>query len=357
MSGVGKPPTKKPRLEASAMQVVSGNEGWEMLDTSSYFDRLPENAIDNVVRFLSDSPRANNWPIHISRNILGLFEVDGELGRFMSARFSGIFCYKGELKDISSFQLDKESVLSCEMESIEELFSSLSVPCVNSFRTFIVGHGFPQKDIRCQIDYLSTKWPNVQSLILDCDAPEGRVWLEMFGKNLVCLRSEYFLHWREISTFCPGLRHLYLGTVDCHGEYGYTFWKKVGKNLETLSIHVTLGGLNQISLIKEHCRGIKRLLLSGSDGEVNDEISKRIVSYGDQLVGAELTFMSEAQMLLVKNSCSNSRFDLCIEYDDLGPALSMLGDKIGAIESGAWPWRVHAPERSVDWDGGEKSDL
>lgn len=70
MSEAELPAPKRPRRLVRAERVVSSTE--EQGIQELVFDKLPEYAIDNVVRYLSDSPRAENWPLHIRCNILGL---------------------------------------------------------------------------------------------------------------------------------------------------------------------------------------------------------------------------------------------------------------------------------------------
>lgn len=43
----------------------------------SFFDGIPENDIENVVRFVSGPLRRLNCPIHLRWNILGLYNATG----------------------------------------------------------------------------------------------------------------------------------------------------------------------------------------------------------------------------------------------------------------------------------------
>jgi len=60
---------------------------------SLYFDTLPENPLDNIVRFLSDSPRAHDYSAYI-RNIFPLYAVKGDFAVFIRARFSALTLYR-----------------------------------------------------------------------------------------------------------------------------------------------------------------------------------------------------------------------------------------------------------------------
>jgi len=63
---------------------MNDEEYEEMAARLLYFDILPENAISNVVRFLSEAPRAETWADYIDLvDISGLYDVKGELGAFM----------------------------------------------------------------------------------------------------------------------------------------------------------------------------------------------------------------------------------------------------------------------------------
>lgn len=67
-----------------------GEESPEIL-TALYFDSLHENAIDYVLRFLSDTRRAENRTRGIKlEEISGLYDVQGELGAFLYGSFTAI---------------------------------------------------------------------------------------------------------------------------------------------------------------------------------------------------------------------------------------------------------------------------
>lgn len=193
------------------------------------------------------------------------------------------------------------------------------------------------------MECLSKKWPYGRSLILKrCCGTDRRIWVENLEKTFQV--SDWKME--EISSYCPYLRHLYIDRqrVVWSGVEEDTFWRKVGKHLETLCIS-TIERIQQARLIKDHCRKIKSLDLSGRGGQENGEISKSIASYGRHLGNTELKNKSETQMRRVKRACPNSRLDLSIDYGLLGPAIIILGDKLEDIQA------------SMEYDSSEAADL
>lgn len=75
--------------------------------------------------------------------------MDGELGSFLSTRFTGIYLYKRRISqsdnyvDQSHLHFGKQSAVACNIEFIEGLVSFSFVPCIKSFQTIIAEYGLP----------------------------------------------------------------------------------------------------------------------------------------------------------------------------------------------------------------------
>lgn len=56
-----------------------------------YFDLLPENANENISRYISVNPNSKQWPSFIDeQDVATLYNVDGEYKRFICGRFDAI---------------------------------------------------------------------------------------------------------------------------------------------------------------------------------------------------------------------------------------------------------------------------
>lgn len=206
---------------------------------------------------------------------------------------------------------------------------------MKSFETVIVGRDLFQSlscgfyrvpKSRRPVECISTKWPNVRSIILKCSFSD-QIWVEKFGIHLSSIRQEGWGRWRFNPYPFPGWCHLHLRQVDFYGE---VFRKTVGKSLEEVSVRSFLYNIPLIRLIKEHCRNITHLFFRWKEEEVCDEIFEGIDSFGVQLEHALVHNISETQLLRVMKGCSNSWFDLatCSISKSLKPALKILGDKL-----------------------------
>lgn len=68
-------PHKKARRAKS-----KGGNGIKLL----YFDLIPQNALENIVRLPSTSPRDENWYWYLDADqIISLFRINGDFGLFM----------------------------------------------------------------------------------------------------------------------------------------------------------------------------------------------------------------------------------------------------------------------------------
>lgn len=106
---------------------------------SLYFDVIPENALENIIRFFSRWPRVKNWPNHTRlEDVYGLYEVEGELGRFLLARFTGVHvATTRDATDLNNLSDANEEIISCTEYFLTQISTSGRV--VPSFGTLVVG--------------------------------------------------------------------------------------------------------------------------------------------------------------------------------------------------------------------------
>lgn len=91
-------PFKMMRMETKQVPIDEADVYIPML----LFDLLPENAIDNLIRYSSARPKGKLWTTYIdTEELSALNQVNGALGKFMNARFNAIclstyICAKNE---------------------------------------------------------------------------------------------------------------------------------------------------------------------------------------------------------------------------------------------------------------------
>jgi len=191
MNDVIQPPPKKQRIGVDSALANTNIEQLEVKTRSLYFDLQPENALDNIVRFRSRSPWAINWPNHtLLEDILDLFGVAGELGRFLLGRFTGVYVISDLPHWIEMYfdniGVKNDEAIICRPEFLWYFIKSGRV--IPSFKSILVGgkyrlHSSQMKD--CDFDSLSKQWPNIRRLIF-LDQSVGN-WFETFGKDLESL--------------------------------------------------------------------------------------------------------------------------------------------------------------------------
>jgi len=324
MTRAAPPPSKKRRLQPRTLPSnPNGTKSKEKLARPLYFDNLEENAIDNVLRFLSRMPLELKWSLRIDlREITGLYGARGELGSFTRSRFTGI-----RLRNIHHFvwstlqcpEIDREEIIECHQES----FHCLSVPngALQSFRLVIVEDSVDIEDIRNWTDLISEHCPHIRSLVLGCDDTMARVCLEKLGPKIESLYCNIISS--GTAAHCSRLRNLYLTEMELQASDAKV-WETIFGNLETLHVESPVE-MYLVDFVKKSCRKIKSLELSGKDDAVMDAISKCIAHYGFQLCHVLLHLMTEDQLLRVKIACPKTQISLSTNRLRLAPALKIAG--------------------------------
>jgi len=319
-----------------------------------YFDRLPENALDNIVRFFSASPRAHNWPNFTQlENVHGLYDVHGEMGRFMLGRFTGVHVtrdFRRNNMDLNHLGVSNEGIIACANVFLMKLASSGRV--IPSFQTLVVGALQYKDEARdYNLDSLSKQWPNICCLLFASRHVYQGQWLTIFGKNLATLYARNPN--MDIPNHCTNLRHLYLRNNTWRGINRRMFWERIGKNLETISAHF-FREVGYAEHLTKYCPKIKRLDITGDIDRLvweQDVIAKCIASYGEQIEHAEINFTSESDLKLVKSACPNCNFSIRVSNKhELRMTLAILGHQLKAVEVACFDGSLSHDEPPADWN-------
>jgi len=325
MAQSSRSPSKKRRIHPQPLTFIANDEQSEEIPALSlYFDTLNENEICNVVRFLSESPRAENWRNCIDlSDILGLYEAEGKLGTFMLTLCTALRLSSRNISFYGLFRGETEEAIRCEPESLLHL--SLPERVAESFCTLFVRYDVPDEldeyvadEI---VDCISENFPNIRELHLDVGLTEGD-WIRELGQRIESLYCDDFL--MDVAKCCPNLRHLYLYDIVGH-KYDVKSWEKSLENLETFCVLRATQSIDVIEFVEKFCRKIKRLELDGGGDEVQEALSKCISSYGNQLERVRLHSMTESQLLRIKSACPNARIELIIYEELLAQSVKIIG--------------------------------
>jgi len=296
--------------------------------------------MENIVRYLSDSPRAENWSVHLEVDyIFELYSVQGQLSAFLHSRFTRLYLHTGTLIDVNDLVLGKELVISCRIESVLDWPQHLG----QHFHTIIIGSSFYfSKQVYQQAGFLSNRCPNITSLYMRCDGAHGRIWVRAFGANVTKIHVETGHRLREIAEFCPKLLEITLAKPSWCDHESEAFWRKVGKTVEKISTVFMTGGSKEIDLIETHCRKIKHANFTMINCGLNERISKCLASFGGQLEQATVQFMSKEQLERVRAACPNARLNLIIS----APDQYIEDDQLGEVEV---RFKASSSNTTADW--------
>jgi len=152
----------------------------ESVARSLYFDIVPENAIANVVRFLSESPRAEKWANNIDlAKILGLYHLKGELGAFMFTLSTTLRLNSANITGLSSSESEPAKSIGGEPEYL--LDSSIPERVAESFCTLVIGYDVVYEVAKRHVEFISGKFPNIRELILECMEGSEQFWIKKLG--------------------------------------------------------------------------------------------------------------------------------------------------------------------------------
>jgi len=283
------------------------------------------------LRCFSRLPAAKNWETHVKlEGIIGLGGISGGLGSLFRTRFRTLCVSKTEYCNeenlyygwklrkkphlwTNDINVARKYVLSGGGESLTTLVVGIDMYKSGRGSTRIVQDFF-------------TNCPNVTSLSID--EPRS-TWLNYFSSRLKTLEVStkdetgfYIPHTSSLRslTLYSGFNYFYLPRL-----------KSVIENLETLTICGGTPRGNEFKQILERCFNLKRVSIKGPI-MLQNEFTRFIASYGDQLQYAYLRDMSTNQILRVASACQNARFHLQdYKYGLSVAAITAIGDRMEEI--------------------------
>lgn len=240
-------PKKKARRESASPTSEKDSSLHPM-----YFD-LCLDANENIVRFLSSKPKTTYWEKHVhAEDACPVYEMDSELGKFMSIRFKSIF-------------------VSSRKYTLNYTGNWIAVN---------------KKNVASKID-------NLESVLFHLDeADETISWIEQFGPSMSTLRSIRYVGpeiMTAISLHCTNLKEIGVSGSNMDLQ-SMNIWESLGKTLEVLSLGLDSSREEEMRKIKKHCRSLKSIHIYANssiywDGSALNTaaLSRCLISYGGQL--------------------------------------------------------------------------
>jgi len=314
--------------------ILSGKCDATLLPTL-FFDIVPQEVHENVLRFFSRIPQARNWETHIHLlDLLGTFRVSGQFGAMMRNRFTSL-CVSATVNCLHErtswhWKLPTEGILSTN--DIKVAHAYVLAGGGHALNTLAIGQNVMHK-VEAETggiveDFFRT-CPNVKSLSVH--DPRG-AWVSRFGRKLKKLEySAISTH--VISQFCSSLEELNVQIFEFAPAYDdCVLWEKLGGNLKVLTLDcIDTFPPCTLQNIGKYCRNIRHLFVYGF---VHDRspVVDLLCSYGKQLKTAYLSYMCEGDILKVVRACVNCRFDVQFYGSTpIYPALRILGNRLESV--------------------------
>jgi len=307
----------------------SGDSSSDPIESALFFDAVPQELLDNVLRFLSLVPHAVNWDIRVRLiDVMELYRVNGGLGTFLSTRFHTLSVSKST-DGYHEHQSDK--------------FDDICERSGNFLRTIVIGEGMydEEKNGRDIVLDFRAACPNVRSL--NVVEQLGR-WASAFGTQLEKLDITSDMVTVAIPNYCPSLRKLnFLGmsfreSISSEGPFddydsilNGIDWEFIGSKLESLTLSRVSITDGELKRMRKHCGNLNHIKIRSNDTE-SKAIADFIVSYGDQLELVYVDFMPENELNLIAEGCKNARFHTAVFAERLLlPTLRILGPRLEKI--------------------------
>jgi len=278
-----------------------------------FFDSLPDETLDNVLRYFSRIPYAKNWQSHI--NVGHLVEAIGNGGVFGTKSISRfhtllVSCTKNYNRDEARPAWKELAGPYLWTKDIKVAHAFALAGGGESLRTLVIGGGMysRRRDGEDLIDDFVKHCPNVTSLSIE----EGMdsVWVSKFTSQLKILEVRGAVR-RNINEHYPALRMLrirsYFGTQD--------LLRRIGASLESLAIHYfVVERDDDVDKIKLYCPNLKSVSLGWLSSGHNPAVSRLLASYGCNLEYSHLHCIGEDGIRDVVTACPNARFHLSDGY-------------------------------------------
>ena len=303
----------------------------ESNERKSYLDLLPDSVLDNIVRWVSNSPRSVAWSEHLKvPDIVSLFSAGGDIERVVRQRFTSLsfdtnslFMFENEFATSDPFGL----YLGDKKLSTSELLN-LASPTYTALRVRDPISKYLK--LPAKLDEFLEKCANVKAL--NVSSSSSRMWVERLGPRLEKLDiiNPSLSVCCTIQSRCMQLRELRIKKASRKSLGRSQLWEKIGGTLEKLWISFLFLGTKEIQKIQQHCRKIRWLYIP-NDFPVNEALTECIVSYGKQLEHAFLPDMNKEQLQSVVKACPNALFNMRLEEMSHYVSLKQVGKQLQEV--------------------------
>lgn len=278
-------------------RLARGNENI-YITPAFYFDLLPTDVLNHILRFFSALPDAKRWENHIRLNdIVGLFsETDDCFADFMNNRFNTL-CIS--------------NTIDCSYEKKTFLwhFKRKRMLCTNDVKLaseFVLAGGGKylhsllvgsNMETEGMVDVFSREnCPNLTSLSVYDNRSN---WIPTFGDQLTKLEcrnlsSPFTMH-------CANLKEINIdvGSSRIFDEItvSTSLREQVGASLEILILtRASKTRVEEFYKIAEYCRKLKGIVIPVIRSQWGAALGKLLASYGVQLRWAVISSLNEAQL-------------------------------------------------------------
>lgn len=305
-----------------------------------YFDALPQEILDNVLKFLSRLPHALSWGKHISlSDVVVLYIAIGDLGTFL-CRFHTL-CISKTIDCVDErrqykWKVPREGVLWTD--SIDVAHDFVLGTAGESLRAIFIGDGMYDelRNGRDLVDNFVDACPNVRSLSI---VEKCGGWASAFAMQVERLEVVSNNPECAIPNYCPALVELNLCNKSNYAnDFPYLHisginWDHVGTKLESLTLTGFLHSEDELNRIRMACKGLKHIdIWSLSALQDTRKISEFIASYGGQLKYIHIYEIKEGELSHLAATCRNARFHAKIFTDHLlQPTLRILGPRLEGL--------------------------
>lgn len=308
-------------------------------NTAMYFDIIPTNTLETIIRWTSEAPRAEAWVDRIiPRKIVPLFRASGELGNYLLTLFDKLHLNDSTRQDI--WERKKERGMVQDNSNgfpgwALEVAGALAGKNIRSLYISIRGSTASSMSSSqytllnmCPVVWQKTHpFPNIERLSYFSYGDER--WLRKFGGNLkaLCIQNVWTSDLNSIPKHCPLLRELRLSNVD---SVKPSLWIAVGKNLEILEI--LKSKRYALKDIRAYCRKLTVIQIHHTDGH-EIEYMNLLASYGDQLEYAVVPQTLSSHTITLVRECTRAAFYLKIHHPSSNDTLSLkaLGYRLEKI--------------------------
>ena len=302
----------------------------------NYLDTIPSDALEHVVRHISDRPRYRNWLAFISATDalvmlrLGSQVTRGVVGRTLKSITVSPSIYR-QSNDIYFLSYVDEAeltnILSNKAGNIEYIhlrYGSARLPAAEVWLNGIANNTVSLRKLVIHEDI--------------ADGPLGRI-LRSRGGRLTSL-TIWHLYSRErielVARYCTKLTELTVRHLLCASE---TLWAAVGRNLQSLDM--LLCGISYPSGIidpsatlhgiRTHCRSLTRLYIEDPFENFDLAIAAIYASYGTQLKEANVSQLSPSACTVIAAACNSLKLSLRHRYE-ISAQCRILGNVANSIE-------------------------